>query len=447
MIWQNYCNKYELLLSKNSDLTPIRLELFLALDSSKIKTIIKCLISIIKVFIYLFTSKKELVSKQVNNIYFVDSETSANLGTLNPLYKSDLGSKLLIINKKVENSKSFKNSKEQNINFEYYYKLYIKDISIIFILTKLISKDLDLSFFIIFPLVVRYITTKNSLDLIFKRIKSKNIFTSNDTLLTSNLAIQLAKKNKIIDYTLQHGFLTHFYLPTTATNYIVWGEEAKEWFENRNINTTILSLGTPRLDKVEDIKQNGENIKNDFYKKYNIDKSKKIFFYMSHSQAPEFGIEIHKENFEALKEVIKNESYQLIIKLHPSENRNLFDDVFKIEKKNIILLPKDENLYNTIISSYISASAYSTTLVESMCFEKPTLQMNMLKISSLPDYSKKNGCINIEDIEKLNIVLNQLNFQNEIIRQTKLVNETFTNLGNASNKILEFIGENYVEQN
>lgn len=202
-----------------------------------------------------------------------------------------------------------------------------------------------------------------------------------------------------------------------------------------------MPLGTPRLDEIKEIINNKETIKNEFYRKYNIDTTKKIFFYMSHSQAPEFGVEIHKENFEALKEVIKNNNCQLVIKLHPSETDNLFNKVFEKEKDNIILLPKEENLYHSIISSSICASAYSTTLVEAMCFEIPTLQMNCADVKELPDYSNHEGCINIKNKDDLNDILEQTSFTKEIKRQNKLLNNYFNNLGDASISILLHIKE------
>lgn len=441
MTWQTYCNNYETLLKNNSDLTSIRQELFLAQNNSSLKNTIKSLIAFLKLIKYLLVPKKQIQKQEIDNIYFIDANTSANLGTLKPLYLKDDNSKLLIVNNKVETSPNFQDIKNNSLNLEECYFLYLKDIKNIFVESLMISKVLKVSFFNTFPLVVRYNFTKNSLNHVLSKLKTKNIFTSNDTLLASNLAIQLSKKYNITDYTLQHGFLTHFYVPTTATNYIVWGKKAKEWFENEKISSKILALGTPRLDEIEDIKKNAKKVKEEFYKSYQVDTKKKIFFYMSHSQAPEFGIEIHSQNFEALKEIVKNENYQLVIKLHPSESQNLFDEVFNNYKKNIILLPKDENLYHTIISSDICASAYSTTLIEAMCFDKPTLQMNMAKVEKLPDYSKTEGCISVESIAKLKDVISKEDFSMEIKRQNEYVEKYFENLGCTSEAILRYVGE------
>lgn len=442
MTWQTYCNKYEILLNKNREFTSIRQELYFSINSSWLKSILKFFISIIKIFKYLLKSKKLIQKQEKDNIYFIDANTSANLGTLKPLYLEDSSKKLLVVNNKVKNASTFHDIQNSSLNFEDYYIVYFSDIKNIFMNTFTIAKVLNISFFTVFPLVVRYSFTKNSIENILSNIKAKNIFTSNDTLLASNMAILLAKKHKINDYTLQHGFLTHFYVPTTTTNYIVWGEKAKEWFENKNLSSQILPLGTPRLDEIETIKQNVRNIKDEFYKKYKIDITKKIFFYMSHSQAPEFGIELHRKNFEALKEVIKNEAYQLVIKLHPSESVNLFDEVFKCKKEKIILLPKNKNLYHTIVSSTICASAYSTTLVEAMCFEKPTLQMNMTQIKELPDYSIKEGCIAVKNIKEIKDILYKKDFSNEIRRQNDYVSKYFNNLGHATENILEHIRRN-----
>lgn len=443
MTWQTYCNNFEVLLKDNKELTAIRQELFFRIGANKLKAFVRFVLYFLMLLKYLFKINKKIDTTNVDNLYFIDSPTSANLGTLKPLILKDTSKKILLLNNQVEKSDSFQVlTKFSNLNFQDFYKVRLKDIVYLLKTSRLVARQMNTSFFIVFPMLCRYILNKNSLEYILSSVKTKNIITSNDTLLTSNTAIHISQKYKINDYTLQHGFLTHFYVPTTATNYIVWGEKAKVWFEKEKVSSKILPLGTPRLDEIENIKQNSETIKDNFYKKYNVDTTKKIFFYMSHSQAPEFGIELHRQNFKALKEVVKNESYQLVIKLHPSENDKLFKEVFEKELESIILLPKDENLYHAIVSSTICASAYSTTLVEAMCFEKPTLQMNLAKVKELPDYSKQEGCIRIESIDELIVALEKTDFDSLLNRQNLYVEKYFTNLGMASIKILDFIGEN-----
>jgi len=442
MTWQTYCNNFEALLEQNKELTSIRQELFFVAKANKLKAFVRSTLYFLMLLKYLFKANKKIDVIEVDNLYFIDSSTSANLGTLKPLILKDTSKKIILFNNQVEKSDSFQILiKFSHINFQDFYKVKLKDIGYLLKTSRHVAKHMQTSFFILFPLLCRYVLNKNSLEYILSNVKTKNIITSNDTLLTSNTAIHISQKYKINDYTLQHGFLTHFYVPTTATNYIVWGEKAKVWFEKEKVSSKILPLGTPRLDEIDNIKQNSETIKDNFYKKYNVDTTKKIFFYMSHSQAPEFGIELHRQNFKALKEVVKNESYQLVIKLHPSENDKLFKEVFEKELENIILLPKDESLYHVIVSSTICASAYSTTLVEAMCFEKPTLQMNMSMVKELPDYSKKEGCIAVETINKLANILQQEDFLIEIKRQNEYVNKCFNHLGTASIEILQYIGD------
>jgi len=444
MTWQTYCNKFETLLQDDRELTTIRQELFFRIGSSKVKAFIRFVLYVLQFLKYLIKSNKKIEFIEAQNLYFIDSPTSANLGTLKPLILKDESEKIILVNNQVQKSNGFNDIKKNiTINFQDFYKVYFRDIFYLFQVSQKIAKHMDTSFFIVFPMLCRYVFNKNSLEYILSNLKVKNIILSNDTLLTSNTAILIARKYNINDYTLQHGFLTHFYVPTTTTNYIVWGEKAKEWFRMQKTKSNLLPLGTPRLDEVESIKKNSEAIKNRFYKKYKIDRNKKLFFYMSHSQAPEFGRELHKKNFEALQAVLDNDNYQLMIKLHPSEKEDLFNEVFAEHKDKIILLPKDENLHHAIVSSTICGSAYSTTLVESMCFEKPTLQMNMSQIKELPDYSKKEGCIAVENIETLQIILNEEDFTNELKRQNEYVDKYFNNLGCASETILEYIGKNH----
>lgn len=224
MTWQTYCNKYEALLANNKELTSIRQDLFFRLKANRFKAFVRFGFSILSVFKHLLVMHKKTDVLNIENLYFIDSPTSANLGTLKPLYLKDESKKMMIINSHVEKSESFqvlKNSCEY-INFTNFHKLYFKDLSFLFTTSRTIAKHFDTSFFIVFPLLCRYIIVKNALSFILKGMKTKNIILSNDTLLTSNTALHVARKNSVKDYTLQHGFLTHFYVPTTTTNYIVW---------------------------------------------------------------------------------------------------------------------------------------------------------------------------------------------------------------------------------
>lgn len=447
MTWQTYCNNFETVINIDKSLSAIRLSLFSSMNNTNVKSIVKFIVSLLKML--KFITKNEFVFKVKNiyNIYLIESSTNANIGTLKPLLLADKKSTIILINNDVEKSNSFLDIKDKKMYINYQKGMYLKlnDVSNIIMLSIQISKKLNMSFIQIFPFVLQYFLTKNSLLSIFSKLVAKNIFLSNDMLLASNLSIHLSEKYNIQDYVLQHGFLTYFYTPVTANNYIVWGNKAKIWFEEQNIDSIILPLGTPRLDVFMEIKANVLNIKKEFYKNYGIHEDKKIFLYMSHSQAPEFGIELHKENIEGLKKVIGNSSYQLVVKLHPAESRILFDQILVNEIEKIIFLPKEENLYHSIVSSAICASAYSTTLVEAMCFDIPTLQMNLEKIKDLPDYSKKEGCISIETQESLNIILSKDSYEKELIRQKKYVKSYFCNLGDSSNAIHQYIGKNYAK--
>jgi len=444
--WENFCKQFSTVLREDESLSSIRLELYLAGSRSYVKVIGNLLMVILKIF--LFHLKKEISPQHLNyqNVYFIDSTSPSDIENLISLLAEDKRTFLVMINSEVERSNAFAKIKEQieYINYENYISLDPKYFLKTFSLSVLISKHMNCNFLNVFNLVLKHFSVKDALDQIISTIAVKNIFLSNDTLLPSSLATHLAKKNGIQDYILQQGFLTKFYLPITGTNYIVWGDKAREWLESKNVKINILPLGSPRLDAVVTVKANATKLKQKFYDDYQIDNNKHIFLYMSHSHAPEFKEELHQRNFESLIRVIENKNYQLIIKLHPAENTALFDKVFKPYKGKVILLPKNANLYNTIISSKVCASAYSTTLIESMCLEVPTIQMNILKEKRLPDYSVREGCISVTNAIQLDTVLEKTNFAKELDRQTKFTNLYFNNFGNASRTIHNHVSSRVV---
>ena len=444
--WEDYNLKFSSVIKKEELLSSIRLDLYIAERRSKIKVVFNLLRSILKIPFFRTKKPIKLIKKKYDNIYFMDDASHSCLDNLISLISADKKDYLVIVNNEVEKSSLFKEIMDgiEYLNYESFvlfkFKYFLNTCRLSFVL----SKKINCNFLNVFNSVLSYFLLKKVIDSILSNCSAKNIFLSNDYHLPSNLVVRIAREYKLEDYVLQHGLFderasSKLSLPITK-NIIVWGDKTREWLESKNVKTNILPLGSPRFDATVTAKANATKLKQKFYDDYQIDNNKYNFLYMSHSHASAFEYDrLHHRNFESLIKVIENKNYQLIIKLHPAENTALFDKVFKCYKDKIILLPNNANLYNAIISSKICASAYSTTLIESMCLGVPTLQMNLAQIDDLPDYSKKEGCIPIIDTYQLTKILEYKDFTNELERQKRYIESYLNNLGTASDMIHEYI--------
>lgn len=432
--WEVYNLKFSSVIKKEELLSSIRFDLYIAERRSKIKVFFNLLRSILKIPFFRTKKPIKLIKKKYDNIYFMDDASPSCLDNLLSLLSSDKKDYLVIVNNVVEKSPLFKEimDKIEYLNFESFILFKFKYLLSTFRLSFVLSKKINCNFLNVFNSVLSYFLLKKVIERILSNCSAKNIFLSNDHLLPSNLVVHIGREYGLEDYVLQHGLLTKFYFPLTTKNFVVWGDKPKEWLRSKNIESNILPWGAPRFDLIMNAKAKADELKNNFYNKYGVEKNKNIFLYMSHSHAIEYGKELHYKNLSALIRVIENEDYQLVIKLHPSEKRAIFKEVFKTHIDRVILLPNEANLYDSIVASKICASAYSTTLIESMCLGVPTLQMNMSKEKNLRDYSVKEGCIPITNIGQLDEVLEKTNFVKELERQNKFINLFFNNLGNAS---------------
>jgi len=441
--WENFCKQFSYILLKDEFLSSIMTELYLSGPRSYLKVIGNLSLVIVKLFYFQLKKGIRPLHSYYQNIYFIDSSSPSDIGNIVPLIEKDKKTFLVIVNSEVEISNAFSviKDKVEYINYEKHILLDARYFLRIFSTSLLISRKMSCNYLNAFNLVLRYFSIRGALNRVLSFIEARNIFLSNHVLLPSNLAIHIAKRNGIQDYIIQQGFLTHLFIPLTGNNFIIWGNKAKEWLESKNVKANFLPLGSPRLDAIIAIKAEANSLKQKFYEKYQIDTSKNIFLYLSHSQAPEFEEELHLKNLEALIKVTENNNYQLVIKLHPAESPSLFNKVFRRHKDKVILLPKKSNIHHSIISSKLCASAFSTSLIESMCLGIPTFQMNIARLDDLPDYSINEGCIPIQETLDLTRILGYKDFSKQLKRQKKYVELYLNNLGKASDAIHKYISK------
>lgn len=439
--WEFFCKKFEAITCTHKELASLRIELFHTQQRNVYISTLKIIYWTLK----LIRGKcmfKKIQPHSIHSIYFITEDLATHLGTIQPLFSRD-ANPTLIATQQLFYSKKFVQirKKYDTYNYEHYLGFHYKDIKQCFHLTQEISKTVELPFHIVLASVFKYLMNKNSFEYLFSKINAQFYFSTMDISMDCGLAIYYAKQMKMHNYILQHGALVPEYVPVTTDNYIVWGSVAKTWFINHHVGCKLLALGTPRIDQIYILKKQEVMFRHQLREKYNIPSDKKIFLFLSHSKALEFGIDVHIKNFEALKTVINNPSYQLVVKLHPLEKQSLFNKILDDQKKKIILLPRDDDIYQTILASDICASTFSTTLVEAMCLGKPTIQMNMAQIDNLPDYSQQDGCIYVDTPNTLNYILNKKDLSFELERQNTYVKKYFNNLGHSTDCIIDLINK------
>ena len=227
---------------------------------------------------------------------------------------------------------------------------------------------------------------------------------------------------------------------------IVYGQHFKEILTKINyMRDSVIVCGNPRTD----IAFNKDRVykKSDIYKKYGIEKNKKIIMFATSRNENQF------EYLPIVEAVYKAASglsdVQIIHKLHPSEGEdiNKYNKMMKLFNIKVIMLRENIDLYEIINASDIVISWLATSVVaESLIFKKPVITVDVGgKIDTL-GYKSSNVVINVSDAKQLKETIEYaLNNKEKLIkeyaaRRNKFIKGRFNKIdGKVNERILIFL--------
>ncbi len=265
-------------------------------------------------------------------------------------------------------------------------------------------------------------------------------------------AFEIAKEKGIPTFILQHGAGGGGHYPYISDYIITYDDITKEDLERWTDNTVkILSLGSPRFEylwKISSLKRNFNKFNKKLGRK---ESSRRNVVYIS---VAEEWYE-NEKLFLALKELAKvlPDDCNLIIKLHPRENKKRFSVENKIkhvfsknELKKTIIIRDEFDFYELLANSYIVISTVSTGLFEAIAMDVPVIQINFTgqRYPEQLDLSTFGGKRPITESNVLvNEVLTMLKDKTEYNKmlkmQDELKNRIFKNFGRCGEVIAETI--------
>jgi hypothetical protein len=315
-----------------------------------------------------------------------------------------------------KNTQKFINKFQKVISDKKFQQLFIFDgISYWKILEHIFNK---LTFY---PYIPFYIDIVNSLDDIFRNQRPKAIFLPYETGPYALAFIVVAKRFNIITYGIQHGIIfqyspmysfeqfqrkespSGFPLPDYL---LLFGNYTKNLLQKNGYpESKLVILGNPEFfefDKIKDLLSN-----QDLRKKYNIDPNSKIILFTTGKLQPYYA-DRGKYDYDIqiweylLQKYANNNDYYVILKPHPSEtNTQAYEKILqKYTCDNFII--KNGILQEMIHISSVVISVGSTTLIDSLCFDKPVIQVIFENKQFLPMLEENKVVIisNLHDLEK-----------------------------------------------
>ena len=237
--------------------------------------------------------------------------------------------------------------------------------------------------------------------------------------------------------------------PNASNEIITWGEHPKKQVQhlfNYSSNDKIYALGNPQHDKYVEV-LNDKNIR-DINEILNLDSKKKNVIFFSATPVINVGqlLERWVKPIYALNELYErlHSKINLIIKLHPHEGKKYYEKYMKnIDKVTII--KNEVSIYELMKKTDIAMSLSSTTTLEAMIFQIPTLQLILSEHGVRGEcYYKYGAAILISSADELintveKIISGTYDLSELKMNQKKYLEKNSSNLGNATNKIVEHL--------
>jgi hypothetical protein len=291
---------------------------------------------------------------------------------------------------------------------------------------------------------------------LFVKSKIRTVLVWSEIGLTESIVVNVAKKNGIPIILLQHGYffddnskgtyemnLFQGVFPKRADHFLVWGDkELRHQINSKIPEKTLHSIGTPHYDN-----KNYSNINEEFVLLATSGPVKENTFDLT--------IETIEKNREAIKrisQVVTNNNKKLIIKIHPSPDEFDPSELIKTIDPNIQII-KTGDVFKLIKSCIMLVVIdVSTVILDAQIIGKPIISVKVkdsgFGIPSIID-SNSFPSVSIDEFEdKFLRILNDDIFSNNIIDAGKeFSNKYIKNLGEGTDKIIEFVSDICNEKN
>ena len=273
--------------------------------------------------------------------------------------------------------------------------------------------------------------------MLFGKISAQHVLTTSDLWPFENQFVLSAKETGLKTYVIQHGIIVDYWWPFDADSLFLWGELHKEQLVGLGApGEKILIGGMPALD---------EKFKTQTDYHFKPEQPIKVLI-ISQTHTPDFS-DSFLENFASCLKIFGTlkEHFHVIVKLHPIENMSFYVKRHIDRYPNFSFVKMEKGIHDLIIESDLCISLFSTGGLEAVALNRASIVLNLESwIDQYAWWPKYGGGLYISDVEGLgNFIKNLLKdpdcIQNILNKQKKFLNRSFSNMGNASQAIVDSV--------
>jgi hypothetical protein len=278
-------------------------------------------------------------------------------------------------------------------------------------------------------LLVRAYLYERAVEEIFEQSRPRAVLLHNDFTSLSLTHIYVARRYGIADYTLQHGFPTREYFPTTSSSYLLWGQYFYRYMRQQSVPAEVLQVvGAPRLDKFSR-----------FDRKVRwVERSPRVLF-LSQTHAQLFSVEEHRSVLQIVETALQDSDISIRVKLHPQENTRAFRPFPNLAQS---ILPANTRLEDAIGDADVVISINSTGLCEAMLMGRLAIQIYAHGMESRIGSMRIDPHLSsaVELLETFRYLRRPGNYDDAVQEQQKLVGDLVHEPGRGTANVLDFIG-------
>lgn len=265
-------------------------------------------------------------------------------------------------------------------------------------LWNLVKDELSFIFNIKLRWVLYYIETSKKL-LHDMKIDS---LTSIGELGARTRAITMAANSKSIPTLVVQNFIGfyptgRFMLPLTANKVSVWGAEDKKYLENLGLESNRIVVNGSHVHD-HPITGMSRKERDNIFEKLHLDKDKKTILLASQGYEGFLAEKASGGPIRLALGYIKNKKdEQMIIKLHPRQEKTLPEGMIKeLGVKNAVIIKDEFNILDLTKICDIMVTTGSTVIYDAVLVGKPVIVVNLLDIEGLDQYIKSGDCFGVK---------------------------------------------------
>ena len=289
---------------------------------------------------------------------------------------------------------------------------------------------------------------------ILKRKMIKGIVLNHDLWELQRLCVELSKKHNIPSLIVQHGvFGEKGEEIIFADKIAVWGKMCVDIYKDfGNDSRKCVVTGNPKHDKLYFNPLPLES-RDRICRKLNIDTQKPIVLLLSESAQNHILSSFINKDRGAMtiaylvKAMLSLPDKQLVVKLHPFEDKATALGIIKHFKAKNVTVVKDIDLYSLINASDIVITRESSATLKAMILKKPIITLNFEKRPDIVPFAPYGASLGVYKPQDILSTIEKVFSDNSLIERLQTRSQCFINDyaykidGQSSKRVLNFILE------